>query len=157
MSVTVGSPAPQFVADAVDGRNGDLCTVDMSEYLGQVVVLAFYPADGSPVCTQQLDSYSNQLLALGDRQFDMVAVSPQSLESHRAFAEERGGFAFPLVADEDHAIAALYGGTGMLGLYRRSVVVIDADGIVRSLHRALGPGVTYRGFERILNDVEALR
>ena len=73
-----------------------------------------------------------------------------------AFSASAGGLAFPMLADEDKAVGKAYGVIGPVGLYRRSVFVVDADGVVRWAHRAIG-GLTYRSVDEIVAAVEAAR
>lgn len=72
----------------------------------------------------------------------MVAISAQSVESHEKFALKHG-FRFPLLADTDKVVAAAYGTLGPLGFPRRSVFIVDREGIVRYVHRAIA-GLTFR-------------
>jgi thioredoxin-dependent peroxiredoxin len=129
--------------------DGTTTTFDLAAWRGGPVVVAFYPADDSPVCTRQLNAYSagfDRFAALDAR---VVAVSPQSIDSHRAFAQANGGFAFPLVADVDKAIATDWGVLGSLGFYRRSAFVVDADGVVRYAHRS-GAGLSFKGVDDLV-------
>ena len=84
----------------------------------------------------------------------MLAISPQEVESHERFAAKHGGFAFPLLADADKAVAGRYGTLGPLGFPRRSVFVIDADGVVRYAHQAIA-GLTFRSTDELVRAVEA--
>jgi peroxiredoxin Q/BCP len=142
--IRVGDPAPDFTLDGVDGRTGEPVTVTLSALRGHPVVLAFYPADDSPVCTAQLTEYTRTISEFEELDATVLAVSPQAPESHRAFAEGQGGFAFPLLSDEDLAVGRAYGVVGLLDLYRRSTFVIDADGVVRYAHRYLNSAAGYR-------------
>jgi peroxiredoxin Q/BCP len=129
--IRIGEEAPSFTLPGTGGREYSL-----DDERGHAVVLAFYPADGTPTCTAQLSSYTAELerfTGLGARLF---GISPQSVASHEAFAGEYG-LAVTLLADVDKRVGASYGILGPLGFYRRSVVVIDAEGIVRFAHRAL--------------------
>ena len=58
------------------------------------------------------------------------------------FADKQGGFAFPLLADEDKAVGKAYGILGPVGFYRRSVFVIDGSGTITYVHRAFA-GATF--------------
>lgn len=130
-----GDPAPDF---ALAGVESDVTTTwTLSALRGQPVVLVFYPGDGTPVCTRQLVTYTDEIAAFADVGAQVLALSPQSVESHEAFAAEHGGFAFPLLADQDKAVGHAYGIVGPLGFYRRSVFVVDADGRVAWIHRAV--------------------
>ena len=144
MSLTVGSPAPDFELDGVDGRTGETGTWRRSGFLGAPLVVVFYPADHTPVCTAQLRSYTEGIGDLAGVGASIVAISPQDPVSHRAFAEESGGFAFPLLSDPDKSVGAAWGILGLMDLYRRSTFVLDADGVVRYAHRYVGPGLAFK-------------
>ena len=150
MGASVGETAPEFTLPGTGGREYSL-----SSYRGQPVVLVFYPGDDSPVCTKQLNSYNNELSAFDNVGAQVLAVSAQDLNSHEDFATKYG-FKFPLLADTDKAVANLYGTVGPLGFPRRSVFVIDAEGIVRYAHKAIA-GLTFRPVEELVAAVEAAR
>lgn len=150
MAASVGEAAPEFTLPGTGGREYSL-----SSYRGQPVVLVFYPGDDSPVCTKQLNSYNNELSAFDNVGAQVLAVSAQDLPSHEDFASKYG-FKFPLLADTDKAVANLYGTVGPLGFPRRSVFVIDAQGIVRYAHKAIA-GLTFRPVEELIAAVEAAR
>ena len=119
------------------------------------MVLVFYPADHSPVCTTQLVTYSHDVGRFADLGAQVLALSPQSVAEHEAFAEANGGFAFPLLADEDKAVGTTYGILGPLGFYRRSIFVVDSDGVVAWAHRATA-GLTFRPTDEIVAALAAL-
>jgi peroxiredoxin Q/BCP len=149
----VGDVAPDFTLPGIDG--GEERTWTLSTLRGQPVVLVFYPGDGTPVCTQQLVTYTDEIAAFADVGAQVLAMSPQSVESHRAFAAENGGFAFPLLADEDKVVGLRYGIVGPLGFYRRSVFVIAPDGTVGWIHRAVA-GLSFQPSEEIVAAVAAM-
>ncbi|MGI8334891.1 peroxiredoxin family protein [Actinomadura scrupuli] len=142
-SPDVGTTAPDFTLPSVTLRDGTAQRADLtlSQQRGSTVVLVFYPGDETSVCTKQLCSYTSELGRFTDLGATVWAISPQDLDSHESFArKERLGF--PLLADTDRAVVRSYGiGLPGLGL-RRSVFVIDADGILRWKHVAL-VGLTY--------------
>lgn len=145
----VGEAAPDFDLAGTGGQRYRL-----SNYLGQPVILAFYPGDFTPVCTLQLRTYAEDLGRFGEMGAHLLAVSPQSVESHERFSAEHGGFGFPLLADPDKAVGRSYGIIGPLGSYRRSVFVVDAAGRVRYAHRSPAGG-TFRPTEELLGAVRA--
>jgi thioredoxin-dependent peroxiredoxin len=155
VSVSVGGEAPDFELAGVDGATGEELTWRLSHYRGQPVVLVFYPADNSPVCTKQLESYTREIASFDELDAVVLALSPQTVESHREFASARGGFAFPLLADVDKAVAREYGVLGLLDLYRRCTFVIDGDGKVAWIHRYVGPGMNYRSADELVAAVAA--
>ena len=73
---------------------------------------------------------------------------------HTAFSGKHG-FAFPLLADTDKTVAGLYGTLGPIGFPRRSVFIIDADGVVRYAHRAIA-GLTYRPVKELVAELDKL-
>ena len=117
------------------------------------MVLVFYPGDDTPVCTLQLKAYSKDLAEFSDLGAELWAISPQSMESHDGFSEKHG-FRFPLLSDEGKATFRSYGCLGPLGFPRRSVFVVDRDGIVRYCHRA-GAGLTFRRTDELVEAVKA--
>ncbi|MEN9792553.1 MAG: hypothetical protein RL330_631 [Actinomycetota bacterium] len=143
MAVQVGDKAPDFTLPGTGGRSYSL-----AEHRGHPVVLVFYPGDDTPVCTKQLVSYNSELSRFEGVGATVLAISAQDLESHAEFSGKHG-FGFPLLADTDKAVATAYGTVGPLGFPRRSVFVVDGEGIVRYAHRAIA-GLTFRPVEELM-------
>ena len=137
MSTSVGDQAPAFTLPSTGGEQ-----VSLSDFAGRPVVLVFYPGDDTPVCTKQLNSYNDDLSQFEALDAQVLAISAQSIESHEKFSGKHG-FKFPLLADTDKAVAAAYGTLGPIGFPRRSVFIIDGQGVVRYAHRAIA-GLTFR-------------
>jgi peroxiredoxin Q/BCP len=116
-------------------------------------VVVFYPGDNTPVCTKQLSSYTADIGAFEGVGAQILAISPQSVESHEAFAAKHH-FTFPLLADSDKKVAGSYGTLGPLGFPRRSVFVVDKDGVIRYAHRAVA-GLTYRPTDELVRAVKS--
>jgi peroxiredoxin Q/BCP len=149
VSISVGDAAPDFTLPATGDRN-----VSLSDYAGQPVVLVFYPGDDTPVCTKQLNSYNDDLEKFTELNAQVLGISAQDVSSHSAFSGKHG-FEFPLLADTDKTVAALYGTLGPIGFPRRSVFIIDADGVVRYAHRAIA-GLTYRPVKELVAELDKL-
>lgn len=149
MSVAVGERAPDFSLPSTGGS-----TVTLGQYRGTPVVLVFYPGDDTPVCTKQLNAYNDELAQFEALDAQVLAVSAQGIDSHERFSGKHG-FRFPLLADTDKTVAAAYGTLGPLGFPRRSVFVIDRDGVVRYAHRAIA-GITYRPVSELVEALAAL-
>ncbi len=150
-----GDPAPDFSVAGADGTPDGRRTYTLAEHRGRPLVLAFYPADNSPVCTVQLSSYSSSMRDLDIAGAQVLGISPQSVESHEAFAAAQGGFSFPLLADRDKSVGAAYGVLGPLGFYRRSIFVIDAAGVVRYAHRSV-TSLTFQPVDVIVDELRKL-
>ena len=149
MSISVGDAAPDFTLPATGDRN-----VSLSDYAGQPVVLVFYPGDDTPVCTKQLNSYNDELEKFKELNAQVLGISAQDVTSHTAFSGKHG-FEFPLLADTDKTVAALYGTLGPIGFPRRSVFIIDAGGVVRYAHKAIA-GLTYRPVKELVAELDKL-
>lgn len=147
-----GDPAPGFTLPGTDGMVGGHRDYSLAEFTGRVVVLVFYPGDGTRVCTEQLTTYTQDIESFRSLDAQVLAISPQGLDSHDRFADANGGFAFPLLADEGKLVGASYGVLGPLGFYRRSVFVIGRDGKVGWVHRALG-GLTFQPTSKLVEMV----
>lgn len=144
----VGDAAPDFDLPGTGGRRHCL-----GDYRGRPVVLAFYPGDDTPVCTMQLNAYTADIEEFQGVGAQLLAISPQDVESHERFSCKHN-FAFPLLADVDKEVGRAYGVVGPLGFYRRSVFVIDGDGVIRYAHRSL-TGASYRKSDELVQAVEA--
>lgn len=155
MPVTVGGVAPDFTLPSTDGSPERRGEITLSQLRGIPVVLVFYPADSSPVCTVQLTTYTEDIRRFDDVGAQVLAISPQSLDAHEAFSKANGGFAFPLLADEEKQVGERYGVLGPLGFYRRSVFVLDPEGVVRYAHRSTA-GLTFRPVDEIIAVVREL-
>ena len=149
MSAAVGERAPEFTLPGTGGR-----TYSLSDYTGQPVVLVFYPGDDTPVCTKQLSSYNDDLSQFDELDAQVIGISAQSVDSHEAFANKHG-FEFPLLADTDKTVAGLYGTLGPIGFPRRSVFIVDADGVIRYAHRAIA-GLTFRPVSELIGELEKI-
>jgi len=146
----LGMPAPDFDLIGTGGKRFRL-----ADYKDTGVILAFYPGDFTPVCTKQFCSYrddGDRIEALG---VPMLGVSPQSVESHEKFTAKHG-LRVPLLADADKSVAKAYGVVGPGGMIRRSVFLIDEQGIVRYRDVAL-LGLTFRDVDDLEKAVTAVR
>ena len=146
MAVGIGDKAPDFDLEGTGGSRYSL-----SQFRGKPVVVVFYPADDSPVCTRQLNSYNDDLEAFNAVGAQVLAISSQDMGSHEQFAS-RHGLKFPLLADTNKKVAEAYGTVGPLGFPRRSVFVVDAEGMITYAHRAIA-GLTFRPVEELIQAI----
>jgi thioredoxin-dependent peroxiredoxin len=146
--VTVGDRAPVFSLPGTGDK-----TYSLDDYKGQPVVLVFYPGDNTPVCTRQLQSYTEDWAQFEGLGAAVLALSPQDVDSHEGFSCKHG-FPFPLLADTDKKVGGDYGILGPLGFYRRSVFVIDGEGVIRYAHRS-ATSLTYRPSGELVAAVQA--
>lgn len=153
MTVAVGDRAPAFTLPGT-APGGGVADYSLADFAGRPVVLAFYPGDDTSVCTKQLNDYNDGLDAFNELDAQVLGISPQGLESHERFSSKYG-FQFPLLADTDKAVAKAYGTLGPIGFPRRSVFVVDGEGIVRYAHRAIA-GLTYRPASELVGVLRTL-
>ncbi len=149
----VGAVVPNFRIPGIRLEGGEARQRDYSpaEAVGAPPVLVFYPGDETYVCTKQLCSYNSELQQFSELGATVWAISTQDLASHERFARKEG-LTFPLLADTERQAVAAFG-IGMPGLgLRRSVFVIDADGILRWKHVAL-VGATFQSADTIAKQI----
>jgi peroxiredoxin len=131
-----GTAAPEFTLSDQDGRE-----VSLSDFSGQTVVLAFYPADFSPVCTDQLNVYQEVLGELEQRGVKLVGISVDSAWAHKAF-QAHLGVTIPLLADfhPKGAVAKAYGAyVEERGVAKRALVMVGPDGVVQWSYESPSP------------------
>lgn len=129
--LTPGTPAPQFTLPAAGGG-----TVSLADYAGQKVIVYFYPKASTPGCTTQACDFRDNLASLTSHGYAVLGISPDSVKALDTFTENQE-LTFPLLSDEDHAVAEAYGAWGekknygktYVGLIR-STLVIDEKGMI---------------------------
>jgi len=146
-----GSMAPDFnLASAPDRK------LALSEFRGKSVILAFYPADFSPVCGDQMALYNETLDEFRKLDAQLLGISVDSVWCHAAFAAARH-LKFPLLADFEPkgAVARQYGVyDAEQGTSGRALFVIDAQGVVRWSY--LSPIGVNPGADGILDALEGM-
>lgn len=134
--IEAGARAPDFkLSDQHDNE------VSLADFTGSRLVIAFYPADFSPVCTDQLSVYQEVLGEINDRGASLVGISVDGVFCHRAFAE-RLGTTIPLLSDfhPKGEVCAAYGALiPERGHANRSLVLVDERGTVAWSHAAPTP------------------
>lgn len=119
--LSVGDIAPELCL--VDQDNKKVC---LSDFLGQKVVLYFYPKDLTPGCTTQAAELTEILPKLENAGYKVLGVSPDSPESHRQFIE-RIGIGFDLLSDPEKTVMARWGTYGRKVMYGR-----ESIGVIRT-------------------------
>ncbi|WP_346319980.1 redoxin domain-containing protein [Chitinophaga sp. YIM B06452] len=124
----IGSAAPDFRLHSTPDQQYSL-----QDFSGKNLILAFYPADWSPVCGDQMTLYNEMLQLFRKQNAAIVGISVDSKWCHQAYMQSRN-LHFPLLADFEPkgAIAKAYESyDDQEGQSLRSLYVLDADGIVR--------------------------
>ena len=119
--------APDFSLKATPDQN-----ISLSEFRGKPVILAFYPADWSPVCGDLLTLLNELLPVFRQHGAELLGISVDGVWCHAAFAKERN-LHFPLLADFEPkgAVAKIYGAYREEGFTERALFVIDKEGVIR--------------------------
>ncbi len=132
-SPLLNQPAPDFTREAHDGQQ-----VRLADYRGKsVVVLYFYPKDGTPVCTKEACAFRDAYEEFTKLGAVVIGVSADSPERHRAFASDRA-LPFLLLSDHDGSLRRAYQVPKTLGIMpSRVTYVIDKAGVVRHVFSAL--------------------
>jgi peroxiredoxin Q/BCP len=127
--VEPGRKAPAFT---LKDQNGKVHT--LADYAGRPVVLYFYPKDDTPGCTKEACAFQDRLPQFTKSKAAVFGISILDETSKKKFAAKHD-LTFPLLADEDHAVAERYGVWQKKSLYGRSFMgiarttfLIDAAG-----------------------------
>ncbi|NJC67703.1 redoxin domain-containing protein [Planosporangium flavigriseum] len=146
-----GQRAPDFSLPSGPDRH-----ITLAQFHGAPVVLAFYPADWSPVCSDQMALYQAVMPEFTRYGATVLGISVDGVWCHRAFAEDRG-ISFPLLSDFEPKgeVARRYHSYRLPdGVAERALFVLDRDGYVAWSH--IYPPHTNPGADGILHALEAL-
>jgi len=122
-----GTQAPAFTLNSGPGKSYSL-----SDFKGKPVVLAFYPADWSPVCGDQMALYNEMMDEFSNYGAQLFGVSVDGVWCHKAFSETRR-LHFPLLSDFEPKgeVSRRYGAyDSQGGVSQRALFVIDANGVI---------------------------
>jgi peroxiredoxin len=122
-----GTRAPGFTLRVTPDQD-----LSLSDLAGRPVILAFYPADWSPVCGDQMALYNEVLPEFHKHDAEILGISVDGAWCHQAFAKDRR-LHFPLLADFEPKgeVARTYGAyRAGEGVCERALFVIDRNGIV---------------------------
>ena len=150
-ALEAGTLAPEFTLPSGPNEN-----LSLSDLRGRPVILAFYPADWSPVCGDQLAIYNEVLPEFRRFNAELVGLSVDGVWCHRAYREQRN-LHFPLLSDFEPkgAVAKKFGvyreGEGVT---ERALFVIDEQG--RIAWSYVSPIDVNPGADGILNALEGL-
>jgi peroxiredoxin len=147
-----GERAPDFTLQSAPGRS-----LSLSDLNGHPVILAFYPADWSPVCSDQMALYQAAMPVFEEYGATLLGLSVDGSWCHLAFAKSRN-ISFPLLADFEPkgTVSRRYGSYDPAsGVSQRNLFVIDPDGVVFWNHHS--PEDVNPGADGILAALDAMR
>ncbi len=135
-----GDRAPAFALPADTGE-----TISLGALQGKPVVLYFYPKDDTSGCTTQACEFRDSWREVRQSGAVVLGVSPDGVTSHQKF-RRKYDLPFPLLADQDHAVAEAYGAWGEKSMYGRkyqgilrTTFVIGADGRILKVFEKVKP------------------
>ena len=146
-----GTIAPDFELHATPDQK-----IKLSDFKGKNVILAFYPADWSPVCGDQMALYYEMLKFFSKHDAQMIGISVDSTWCHNAFQQDRK-LHFPLLADFEPKgeVSKAYGVyDDEVGESKRALFVINKEGKVAWSY--LSPTAVNPGADGILDALEEL-
>ena len=151
--IETGSQAPDFTLPDQDGE-----AVSLASLRGRKVVLYFYPKADTPGCTTQACGVRDHLPDYEEAGAVVMGASPDPVKAVKKFHDKQG-LNFPLLADEDHAVAERYGVWVEKSMYgktymgnERTTFVIDPDGMVTDVLRKVKPA---EHDDRVLAEIAA--
>jgi peroxiredoxin len=152
MALAAGQQAPDFSLHSTPDQ-----LVSLQEFRAKPLVIAFYPADWSPVCGDQLALYNELLPEFRKLGAEVMGISVDGAWCHLAYSKERN-LHFPLLADFEPkgSVARLYGVyRGSDGLSERALFVLDGNGIIRWSY--VSPIGVNPGADGVLEALEGLQ
>jgi len=147
----IGQPAPEFELSDPQGRIHRL-----ADYVGQWVVLFFYPLDDSPGCTTEACAFRDEYQLIHHQNAQVLGVSMNSSDSQKQFAE-KFHLPFPLLSDPKGQVVARYGAMGgflWIRLPKRHTFLIDPEGKIRNLWRKVDPRGHAKEITQLLHDYQ---
>src|ERR1700679_3468400 len=140
LKLKAGDAAPKFTVATSGGGK-----ISLADYLGQNVILYFYPKDDTPGCTKEACAFRDHFADFRKKGAVVLGVSPDSVKSHDKFVE-KFKLPFTLLADEDKKIVGAYGvwgektfmGRKYMGTHRVTFL-IGGDGRIKKIWPLVKP------------------
>lgn len=138
--IKVKQKAPTFTLPDQDGKIHNL-----KDYLGEKVLIYFYPKDDTPGCTTEACNFRDGYKELKKLGLNVLGISADSIKSHKKFSE-KFNLPFPLLSDEDKSVCEKYGvwqkkkfmGREYMGIVRNSFL-IDEKGKIEKIYEEVKP------------------
>ena len=155
----VGQAAPDFklpyaTQEAIHMKPEE--QLALSSQRGKNVILAFYPADWSGGCTTEVCTLRDTFAELSKLNATVLAISGDYVFSHQEWAKHHN-LQFPLLSDHDHTVAKMYDSfMDGVGFNKRTVYLIDKDGVVRYVNLAFKAG-DKKDYDALRAELEKLK
>ena len=130
--------------------------MSLSSQRGHNVILAFYPADWSGGCTTEVCTLRDTFAELSKLNANVLAISGDYVFSHQEWAKHHN-LQFPLLSDHDHHVARMFDSyMEGVGFNKRTVYLIDKDGVVRYVNLAFKAG-DKKDYDALRAELEKLK
>lgn len=154
MKLQTGQKAPDL---SLPDQNGQ--KVKLSNFLGQWVLVYFYPKDDTPGCTKEACSLRDNLPDFSGLKVKILGVSTDSVASHKKF-EQKYNLNFTILADTEKTVVNDYGvwqpkkflGREFLGTVRTSFLV-NPEGVLAKIYPNVKPEIHAA---QVLSDLKTL-
>ncbi len=134
----LNQPVPDFTLPATSGN-----TFKLSDFLGQYVVVYFYPKDATPGCTTQGMQFRDAYAEFKQANAEIIGISRDSVKSHENF-KAKFSFPFELAADTEEVACNIFGVIKMKNMYGkqvrgvdRSTFLFDSKGVLQKEWRGI--------------------
>jgi peroxiredoxin Q/BCP len=134
----IGTKAPVFTLPDQDGK-----MVSLKDFMGQKVVLYFYPKDNTPGCTKQACNFGELLPLFREKGAVVIGVSKDSVASHKKF-QEKFGLPFTLLSDPELQVIQAYDVWQEKNMYGKKTM-----GVVRTTYLIDEKGVIVKAFGKV--------
>lgn len=151
MTLAIGDKAPSFTLQSDQNQ-----TVSLKDYLGQKVILYFYPKDNTPGCTREACDFRDHMPHFSEKNAVILGISKDTPQKHQKF-KQKYTLPFTLLSDENGDVCVAYGvineksmfGRSFLGI-QRSTFLIDEKGNISAIWRKVKvTGHTKQVFDEI--------
>ena len=155
--IKVGDKAPDFTLP-----DTDLKPRNLNEFLGKKTVIAFFVGAFTSVCTKEMCAFRDSMARLIDLNAQVIGISVNDPFSNKAFAE-KNRLPFPILSDYNRQAIKAYGvetpdfgGLNGYTVAKRSIFIVDKNGVVQYVWMAEDPSVEpdYKEVENALEKIE---
>ena len=154
--IKVGDKAPDFALPDTDMKQRSL-----KEFMGQKVVLAFFPGAFTSTCTKEMCEFRDSMARLTDLKAQIIGISVNDPFSNRGFVE-RNRLPFPVLSDYKRETIKNYGlelpnfaGLDGYTASKRSIFILDPEGVVKYVWVSDNPAVepNYQEIQKALEEI----
>ncbi|GAB1223394.1 hypothetical protein ENUP19_0146G0009 [Entamoeba nuttalli] len=156
-SIKVGEKAPKICGKAY--YKGEIKEYEMEAEKGKYHVIGFYCRDFSRVCPREIKELSDNIEKFKELNAEVIGVSVDSVETHKRLCERKdekgiGEIEIKLIEDVNRQISESYGLLSIIGVSNRATVIVDGEGIVRSVN--IHSMITGRNVTEIISDLNRI-